>query len=99
MAEGGRLDPAVWVMTPVWRRENPQLFSPASAPRTWPTCRLGLPTRPGTTPRICTVTPAWRLITPFANGTSTVTAAPAARATHASAWIARTCTRRQARPN
>lgn len=88
MAESGRLDPAVWVMTLSGRRENPQ-----------PSRRLrpregGRPIAGGVCnppPGECAVTPAWRLVTPFAIGTSIFTAARTARAADTSAGIACIC--------
>lgn len=83
MAEGGRLDPAVWVMT-LSGGEKIHSFLAGFGP-----AKVASPaTRPHGN---AWVTPAWRLITPFAIGTRIVTAARTARATRLSARIVRTC--------
>lgn len=87
MAEGGRLDPAVWVMT-LSGGEKIHSFLAGFGPANLAGPSLGV--QPA--PKECAVTPAWRLITPFAIGTSIATAARTARATHLSAGIVRNVT-------
>lgn len=67
MAEGGRLDPAVWVMT-LSGGEKTHSFLAGFGPAKVAGPFLGV--QPAH--KECAVTPAWRLITPFAIGTSIV---------------------------